>query len=238
MGLGLVIVLMNRVRQPESAARLQQVFAPERRLSDAEVHALTTQTDNKLPRNLPNGAFHMPRAVEPLAKATASHFDGVQPELLAAIRDNTHFRSRETGAWFHLLSILQQTTAAELASASRGEIGYVQLIEQPQVYRGQVVTVRGSVRRAETVAAAENDIGLDDYHLLTIRPTGGQIWPIRAYCLNLPPAFPEGDDIATEVKVTGFFFKNWSYNWEGGMGLAPVVLARNIEWLDRERKGP
>jgi hypothetical protein len=50
------------------------------------------------------------------------------------------------------------------------------------------------------------------------------------YVLELPVGFPRGDDIRANVTVDGLFFKNWSFPYEGGMGLAPVIVARSVQW--------
>jgi len=233
LGLGVTVLLLNSVRRPKTARFLERVFAPaveEPRISDEQIRELV----RSLPTNSnPQDTFRMP-APDGAKQATSSeYFRAVQPQLLESIRDNTYFRSVETEAWFHLLDILQQSVPEELAEASLGEVGYVQMVQQPHAYRGRIVTVCGTVRRAEVVEVAENNIGLQKYYLLTMRPAGRQIWPIRVYCLELPDDFPLGGDVSASVIVHGFFFKNWSYQWEGGPGLAPILLARTVQWLDR-----
>jgi len=234
LGLGVTVLLLNSVRRPKTARFLDRVFAPaveEPRISDEQIRELV----RSLPTNSnPQDTFRMPAPGGAKQATSSEYFRAVQPQLLESIRDNTYFRSVETEAWFHLLDILQQSVPEELAEASLGEVGYVQMVQQPHVYRGRIVTVCGTVRRAEVVEVAENNIGLQQYYLLTIRPAGRQIWPIRVYCLELPDGFPLGEDVSASVIVHGFFFKNWSYQWEGGPGLAPILLARTVQWLDRE----
>ena len=48
------------------------------------------------------------------------------------------------------------------------------------------------------------------------------------YCLELPEDFPESDDPAIDVTATGYFFKNLSYRWQDGLGIAPVILAKSV----------
>ena len=233
LGLGATLFLLNSVRQPKAAKFLDRVFAPaveDPTISDAQIRELVTSLPNN---SNPQDAFRMPAPDGAKQATSAEYFKTVQPQLLEASRDNTYFRSVETEAWFHLLDILQNSLPEELAAASLGEVGYVQMVQQPHVYRGRLVTVCGTVRRAEVVEVAENNIGLQTYYLLTVRPAGRQIWPIRIYCLELPDGFPLGEDVSASVVAHGFFFKNWSYQWEGGPGLAPILLARTVNWLDR-----
>ena len=233
LGLGATLFLLNSARQPKTAKFLDRVFSPaveDPPISDAQIRELVNSLP---PHSNPQDAFRLP-APDGVKQATsAEYFRAVQPQLLESIRDNTYFRSVETEAWFHLLAILQKSLPEELAAASLGEVGYVQMVQQPHVYRGRLVTVCGTVRRAEVVEVAENNIGLQTYYLLTVRPAGRQIWPIRIYCLELPDGFPLGKDVSASVVAHGFFFKNWSYQWEGGPGLAPILLARTVDWLDR-----
>lgn len=233
LGLGATLFLLNSARQPKTAKFLDRVFGPaveDPPISDAQIRELVNSLP---PHSNPQDAFRLP-APDGVKQATsAEYFRAVQPQLLESIRDNTYFRSVETEAWFHLLGILQKSLPEELAAASLGEVGYVQMVQQPHVYRGRLVTVCGTVRRAEVVEVAENNIGLQTYYLLTVRPAGRQIWPIRIYCLELPDGFPLGKDVSASVVAHGFFFKNWSYQWEGGPGLAPILLARTVDWLDR-----
>ncbi len=149
---------------------------------------------------------------------------------LSAIKDNTFFRAEENQAWFEILDRLQVAQAGELDHNSVGAITYAQFIEQPGVYRGKVVSASGTVMREEVLAAPTNDIGIEQYHRLVMRPAGGGVWPMVVYSLELPEQFPRGDEIRADVKVHGIFFKNWSYSWQEGLGLAPVILAKRVEW--------
>ena len=210
LGLGMTVFLLNGVRRPQTVRFLDRVFVPaveEPRISDGQIRELVRplSMDSK-----PQNTFRMPPSGGARQATSSEYFQGVQPQLLESIRDNTYFRSMETEAWFHLLDILQQSLPEELAGASQGEVGYVQMVQQPHVYRGQIVTVGGMVRRVEVVEVPENDIDLQKYYLLTMRPAGRQIWPIRIYCLELPDGFPLGEDVSANVIVHGFFFKNWS----------------------------
>ena len=148
---------------------------------------------------------------------------------LSQVKDNTYFRPEESTAWFTILDSLSNRTSQQIRKASMGEVTYAQLMDQPNVYRGRVVTIRGKVLREEILNAPENDVGIASYHRLVIRPRGGGVWPMIVYCLELPDSFSRAEDLNVEVGVNGVFFKNWSYAWEEGLGLAPVILAKSID---------
>jgi hypothetical protein len=147
---------------------------------------------------------------------------------LSAIKDNTYFRSEENPAWFALWKSIRD--GAAVAKISDSEVTYAQLLAQPDAYRGKIVTVRGTAMREESLDAPANDIGIERYHRLIVQPEGGGNWPIIVYALELPEKFPHGDKIHAEVSATGYFFKNWSYSWRDGLGLAPVIMAKSVTW--------
>lgn len=221
MALGLVLVFMNRLRQPEMALRLEAWLTGEHTSPTADQRPDSQESSD---------VFLVSGGVEAGDKSAASLWPTIPPETLTAIRDNTFFRSAESPAWFQLLSILKTTSPSQLAAASRGEVDYVQLVEQPHVYRAQVVTIRGTVHQVTEQLPADNDIGVTSYYRHVLQPRGGGIWPIFVYALELPPGFPQGEDVSPEVTVTGFFFKNLSYAWRDGLGIAPVILAKSVEW--------
>lgn len=214
--LGVVTIAVREIRRPAVSQRLSRAF-------DAQ------------------NAPIVPAKSPPLApaKPTLGREFGAErqaaelsAEAMATIRDDTYFRTAEKGVWFELVSKLQRTPAAELAAKSAGEVGYAQLAQQPVSYRGKVVTVRGTVRQVTEEKPAANDLGLTSYYRLVLQPAGGEIWPIFVYALELPAEFPRGEKVAVDVSATGYFFKNLSYPWKDGVGIAPVVLAKDITRLD------
>ena len=154
----------------------------------------------------------------------------VDPSLLAVIEDNALFRRRERPAWFHLLQILRDHDREEIERASVGPVGFGQLWEQPQRYRGRVVTVAGQVRRTLFVRAPDNASGIHGYHQVVLRPAGGPDRPIVIYALDLPPGFPSGDALHEPVAVTGFFFKNCAFPTADDVHSYPTLLAKSLAW--------
>jgi hypothetical protein len=188
-------------------------------------------------RELPLDTFVAQREVPPEIDPAAKFYKGVKPKLLNAVRDFTPFRSAENPAWLNLLKVLKDSPADQLKKASSGPVGFVQLYEQMDVYRGQLVTVRGVVKRAFDVHAVKNDFGIEKYYQLWFFPEGGPISPIVIYCLELPPEFPlsraENDDVVNineNITLTGFAFKNWVYGTKERIESAPLLLAKSFTW--------
>jgi len=220
IALGLVLATMRQLNKPKTALRLGQIFGA----SDV--------ADEPQPQ-FPFVSGEVDTLEQPVVRATriglASRSEAAS-DALALVRDNTYFRPAETEAWFGLFARLQKLEDLELEQASLGERTFAQLLKQPQVYRGQVVTLRGTVRREELQNAPANALNIKTYHRLWIAPRGGGTSLFVVYCLDLPEGFPRGEKLHVPLSATGIFFKNWSYASQTGLAIAPVVLARGVHW--------
>lgn len=223
LALGIVVGTIRHLHQPQTAEKLGVLFAPVEAAEELEQAQVVMPSG----KDSPPSQAKPPSPAAPAAVETEAEADG---DPLTRVRDNTYFRPAESEAWFELIAKLQVADAQQLQATSLGELTYAQLVKQPQVYRGKVVTLRGTARREEEVEPAENSLVLSSYHRLVLQPAGGGQWPFVVYCLQLPAEFPRGESIQASVEVTGYFFKNWSYAWEDGLGVAPVVLAKGVSW--------
>ncbi|QDU88214.1 hypothetical protein Pla175_15860 [Pirellulimonas nuda] len=169
-----------------------------------------------------------PAAQEPAAPIDLRPLPQVDRDRLAAVSDNAPFRDTEEASWFYLLGIADQSDPRSLAAGIEEPTTYAQLVSQPAYYRGKGVRVAGSARRIEEVTPAENSAGIERLYRVTLWPSGGQVWPVLMYCLDLPPGIGPGDRLAIPIEAAGYFYKNHSYAWEGGVGLAPVLLAKSF----------
>jgi len=232
ISLGLVLAAMRHLGKPSTAQRLEQLFTspqfavvptnPKQAASNVEVIVLGSESAE--------GQTDRSESQPPSLPEVAEIVEDELAEGLAQVKDNTYFRPAEQQAWFGLFEKLQQTDESELRQESCGELSYAQLLQQPEVYRGRIVTIVGTVLREEIVKPAENQLGIESYHRLTLQPEGGGQWPMVVYSLKLPPEFPRGEQLRASVSVTGYFFKNWSYPHQDGLGLAPVVLTNELQW--------
>ncbi|WP_442484883.1 hypothetical protein [Aeoliella sp. SH292] len=159
-----------------------------------------------------------------------AYLASVDRDKLDAIEDNTTFRDEESDAWFNLVAAVRDASDEDLKAASVGEIVFAQYLGQPKVYRGRVVELDGNVRRVESITPAANDLGITQLYRVILQPSRDIRRPFTLYCLELPKgwsvggAIPDGGAIATRA----VFFKNWVYNYEGGVDLSPVFVARSF----------
>jgi hypothetical protein len=172
-----------------------------------------------------------PTPAVPLAKEGRIGVPPVNPLLLQKIQDDAPFRNAERDAWFEMLKILEGTSEQVLEDSSIGRVAFIQLYQQPDQYRGELVTIRGTIRRTEYLPAAPNDDGFERYHRVVIQPQDHPRNPVIGYVLQLPEAMPTGMEIEEEAKVTGFFFKRWEYLAQSDLETAPVILAKTVRWM-------
>jgi hypothetical protein len=166
---------------------------------------------------------------------------GIQREHLVQIRDDTPWiRGDELPAWFNLWNVLSRSDKHQLNAESTGKVGFAELFQQPNAFRGKLVTVRGSARRTTYLEAGDNSRGLEGYYRVIVWPEGGPAEPIFVYVLELPKGFPVGEDVRAELQATGFFFKRMVYpaQSEGELRRAPVIMARSVDWLDSAEVTP
>ncbi|HWB10022.1 MAG TPA: hypothetical protein VG826_12390 [Pirellulales bacterium] len=160
-------------------------------------------------------------------------FDGVRPELLARVRDDTVFRSAESDAFYHLLKILDETGEERLEQASIGRVSFTQLFTQPKEFRGDLVTVDGTVRRVMEKTAPQNAFGIKGYWQVVLEPEDRD-YPVVIYCLNLPPEFPRGEKLHEPVAVTGFYYRRLAGLSSGREIMTwPLLLSKTLRWQPR-----
>jgi hypothetical protein len=241
--LGLVLILIGRLRDPATADRMNQLFAPV----GAEAQGIEPAGQPSPPTTSPAAAPSPPpdavrseTSNEPSKSASrAGLYPKISPDRLSSIQDNTYFRNSEKGAWFHFLEIMHRTPAEEIAAAHGLEANYVQLVDQSDFYRGKLVTVYGYVRQVTEQTPAKNDLGLERYFRIVMQPADGNYWPVFVYSLELPPDLRLGENSAGgNAKVTGLFFKKLSYRWRDGLGTAPVIVAKSITYHGVAPGGP
>lgn len=239
LALGFVVVIAREVRYgPSVGSALQALLgkppeggAPE--TTDVDTRLKTHRPESGIP-----GTFVSPRDVQPPDTPSKELFPGVNPTHLAAVRDDAFFRAAERDAWFHLLQILAETEPAELSRASMGRVSFVQLFQQSSFYRGRIVRLKGTVRRASPMTPPKNDYGIERYYQLWLSPDDNPSSPVVLFCLELPEGFPTGMTLAERTEVEGFYFKRLAYEAADTLRTAPTVLAREIRWQPAPKSQP
>ncbi len=227
--LGIVVLLFDKVRQPDTWKWIDRFAAPSH---EAPAGAIDNRLDSVPRSDLSADAFVVSKAEQPAEKPAddGDYFPGVSAGMFKSIRDDSLSSEEEQAVSLRLLNILHRTDLERLRQASVGQISYAQLFRQPGQYRGRLVTVSGTVRRANPIELFKNEFGLKKYYQVWLFPADNPTAPIVIYCLDLPKGFPTGMELAEDVEVTGFFLKRWAYVAQDVFRTAPELLAKTLEW--------
>lgn len=194
------------------ACGLLLVWTAQQRLETPEAHLAIGRLLGEADAAAPRPAA----AIGPSTVGIALSEPALPSELLETIDDNAPFTKAESDAWF---ALLQRAGRAE--SPVGPLVSYSQLRSQPDTYRARIVRVRGTVRRVEEVTPASNDAGIENLYRLVLQEEGGSVWPTMVYTLE-----PPDSEAPFPTTIDGYFFKNLSYQYDGGMGTAPVIITR------------
>ncbi len=108
---------------------------------------------------------------------------------------------------------------------------FVDLIEHPEAYRGQPVTVSGHTIRLVTYPAGPNDEGIDTLYEAWLVTDDSQQHPTTVICTEIPQGMPIGEELIDGVSVTGYFFKLRTYpSRDRKIRFAPLILAHTMTW--------
>jgi hypothetical protein len=227
---GAVMMLIGQARQPNMWRWMwfgqQPAAAPQAAGNQPEID---TRLKPKTRRALAADEFVIERAEKPVPATEKKNrfFPGVKPEFLSGVRDDTLFRSAETDAFYHLMKLLKETDEKALEAASTGHVTFTQLFTQPKEYRGELVTVAGTLRRNQRLSAPQNKYGIEKYYELIIQPDD-RAEPLLIYCLQPPDNLPQGENLSQPITATGFFYKRQAGMSGDGLRTWPLVLAKTV----------
>ena len=149
--------------------------------------------------------------------------------VLSSVRDNTvGIRRDESDAYYRMLGHVQSVAPDELELASTTETQYVNLMTEPDRFRGEPLTIQGDLWRLYEFDAGPNDLGLTTLYEAWIFTGDSQPHPYRVVCTRLPHTLAPGEDIRRSVRVTGYFFKREAYPSRGGFHVAPTLIANTL----------
>lgn len=139
-------------------------------------------------------------------------------------------------AWTRLWEkILHENATGESTTATPVE--RIQLISQPDFYRGKRVAIEGVVLSGrKEVLKSTSSLGLEYYYVLWMRPTDSGVGPYCLYTAKLPESFPvlgeEFQDLDQLIQAKAIFFKVRSFvAVDSSVAYGPVLLTSNIESL-------
>jgi len=140
--------------------------------------------------------------------------------------DGSVWRSGDFDSFYRYLD-----RSGELSATGVASVGVLPLLQQPDVFRSQVVKADGSVARADRVEARPNPYGISEYWQLWLRPKDGADRPLVAIVPTVPEAVGAVGtgpitDQGPQVTIVGTYLKRLAYESAIGADLAPVVVGR------------
>ena len=166
-----------------------------------------------------------PNDLQPFEHSQAEH-------LFQAVTDKEPFAREEMPAYWKLMRWSMTESFDDLWERSRKDLYFTHLAEAPGKYRGELIGMKVSLRRALTHDAEENSAGVKQVY---------EAWGVTnesrsgLYCLlfyDKPPELAIKPSIHEEATFVGYFLKQFTY--EDAMGVkrwAPVLIGR-LRWRE------
>lgn len=176
-------------------------------------------------------AISLPESAEPVPQSTAimppvSADETIAVEAQSRVVDGTVWRASDRDAIRLRLQYWNQSSGDD---ANQGvAAGVLPLLQQPDVFRGQIVRMRGKVARCEKIDATDR---LPEYWQLWIRPDDGADRPFVALVSKVPAniagiAADASLEDGPPVSVQGHFVKRLAYRSGVGADLAPAIVGK------------
>jgi len=160
------------------------------------------------------------------------------PELIELIRDNAvGIRESERELYYYLLAKTRDVPAVTLESASRRSIAFAVLMNESKDRLGEIITVKGELRRLAAIPAGKNEFGIETIWEGWLFNSDSGLNPFCIRLTSIPEGIPTGQDLGSGVivKVTGYFLKRYGYPaQQDRLHVAPLILAKNVHW-DQKR---
>ena len=153
----------------------------------------------------------------------------INKRYLDVVKDNTvGVRRDESEVFYWLLDHARRVPTATLGQAAEREVQYINLMTEPDRYRGEPITIEGDLWRLYEFTARPNAYGVTKLYEGWVFTGDSSHHPYRIVCTSLPAGIEPGENLRKPVRITGYFFKREGYRSNGGVHVAPTLLARRI----------
>ena len=141
----------------------------------------------------------------------------LDPIVFDQVQDGTAIGwSGDSDAWKRIWEIVTGGPTGPLALKEPApdfkQVTRIELMSQPEFYRGQPIKVEGWVRSArESEVSKTSELGISQKYTMWIRPKETKQGPYCVYAHQTPDDFPElttqFQDLNEQVSIEGYFFK-------------------------------
>ncbi len=149
---------------------------------------------------------------------------------LVSIKDNTFgVTAAEKPAYDAILAKVRNTALTELEPLAQQDVPFAVLMLNADRYRGEVLTIEGDIRRL-------NQLTDQTFEAWLFTADSG-INPYRIVLASVPDGVRLGDDLQPPIRarLSGYFFKRFSYATAQDFHTAPLLLAKTLTVLSQTR---
>ena len=153
----------------------------------------------------------------------------IDKRYLDIVKDNTlGVRRDESDVFYWLLDHARRVPSTKLEKAGLREVQYINLMTEPDRFRGEPITIEGDLWRLYEFPATRNDYSVSRVYEGWVFTGDSANHPYRVVFTSLPKGIEPGENLRIPVRITGYFFKREGYRSNGGVHVAPTLLARRI----------
>lgn len=168
---------------------------------------------------------------------------------LPEVSDNTFLSPEDSPAYFGLLdhaSLIEpgqlRQVAREFVQTRKEQTGlptFVDMIKNPEAYRGKPVILRGHLHLTQSYEALDNDYGIDTLYDVSFFDEDSQTNLTTVIFLQKPDKLKVGGEMVNGVEVVGYFLKNYLYDSQDNhTRKAPLIMANTITIRDAKPLPP
>ena len=187
---------------------------------------------------------------------------GMDVGLFDQIQDRQGLTEDDRECFYQLLAATGGTAPAMVDSRLLHSTRLAKLLgsQVQRASRGELVAITGNVRRAVRIAIEAADIrnrlGIDHYYELNVfinesvrvkrspddpEPTYYSSYPVVCCVGQLPAGMPVGDDVNEAIRVSGFYYKIYSYKTDfttakgpNRRQFSPLIVGFEPKWIQQQ----
>ena len=167
----------------------------------------------------------------------AEHELKLAPELIDQIKDNAvGIRESERELYYYLLAKTRDVPPKAIEKAARPSIAFAVLMNESKELLGEIVTVKGELRRLAAIPAGKNEFGIETIWEGWLFNADSGLNPYCVRMTSIPEGIPTGQEISSGivVKVTGYFLKRYGYPaQQDRLHVAPLILSKSVHWYQQ-----
>ncbi len=154
----------------------------------------------------------------------------IPSELLENVQDKRVGLLRsEQDAMDRVLKRVQALKQEELLEAADPEIGFRVVFTDSDKYRGRLIDVEGTLWRLQPYPFGETETTEDDLWQAWFFSSDSGKNPWVVFLSEKPDGVEIGEGIDRQIRVAGYFFKNYGYATEQGLHIAPMLIAKTFQ---------